>query len=94
VSQVVQGLHSVAEEVFGEALPAVIGVGEKFCNESGSGSVTSEGSLYSDDGGGDAAICVRRQQGSWGIGVPWAPLKTALILSAAFCVSGWDGPSA
>ena len=58
VPPIVQGIHGVAEEFFGQALSAVIGVGEKVCDESGCGAVASEGFLCCDDGCGDAAFWV------------------------------------
>jgi hypothetical protein len=53
-----RGLHGVAEEVFGEALPAVIGMSEKFGDESSFRFVASEGAICGDDGGSDASVCV------------------------------------
>jgi hypothetical protein len=56
VAHIVQGLQGVAEEFFGETLPAVVGVGEKLCHESSSGSVGSEVPLCGGDGCGEAAF--------------------------------------
>jgi hypothetical protein len=58
VARIVQGIHGVVEEFFCEALSAVVGVGEKVCDEGSCGSAASEGFLYGDDGCADAAFPV------------------------------------
>jgi hypothetical protein len=71
----VQGLHRVAEEYFGQALPAVIRVSEKFCNESGFRPVLSQGAFCRDDGGGNAAFGITGQLGSLGDECPSRTVK-------------------
>lgn len=63
VAGVVQGLHRVNEELPGQSMPAVRGVGEELGNECGFSSVASEGPFCREDRGGDAAFRITRQQG-------------------------------
>lgn len=63
VSQCVQDIHRAAQEVFGEALPAVVGMGEKFGDEGRARAGTADMAVRYEDGGGDPADRIEYRQG-------------------------------
>jgi hypothetical protein len=61
-------VHGMAEEFFGQSLPAVVGVCEEFGDECFRAAFVPGGAVGDDDGGGEASVRAGGHKGCFGDG--------------------------